>query len=252
VQLDLQRRRELGIHRSDRPGHRRFDDSPGLIRRDRERARQARAGIERLSRRKVPGHPGPLQQLLGRRQELDELEGLLRVGAVGIDGQPGPAQRRRRRPALRRRQRPDRHVARHARRSRVLNQRMRVGPVPHESRLPILELKPHRLLLPGQRRPRNQPVPHGIAHEGQRPDGGGRVHAYRAVIIQDGAPEGREVLDEHGHQALVARPLPDEPMADAPGADQGEAAIAQLGQRGGWRCEEIRPPVQHPHVGEQR
>ena len=60
VQFDLQGSRELRIDRSDRPGHRRLDDSPGLRRWDGERPRQSRPDVERPPRREMPGHPGPL------------------------------------------------------------------------------------------------------------------------------------------------------------------------------------------------
>ena len=50
-------------------------------------------------------------------------------------------------------------------------------------------------------------------------DGRAGVDHHAPVAIENRAPEGAQILDEHGDQALVARALPDQPERQTvPGA----------------------------------
>jgi hypothetical protein len=251
VEVDLEDLRELGVDRGDRPRHRRGQDAPRLGRLDRQRRGQLGAVVDRLPGGELAGDPGALEHLLGAGEEVDHPPGGLGVLAVGVDGELRAAQRGGGVAAGAGRHRRHREPPGHRRGPGVGEQREGVGPVAHQHRLAVLEGEAHLLLLPGQRRLGDHPVaPHAVAHVGQRLDRRLRVHRHPARGVEDGATEAAEVLEEHGHQPLVARPLPDEAVGEAGAAAGGRGLAAELGEARRRPLQQVGAPVEHPHVDE--
>ena len=131
------------------------------------------------------------------------------------------------------------------------DQRMRIRPVPHESRLPVLERKPHRLLLPGQRR-RREPARRCTASRmkvsARTPAGEStRTCADHRGWCRRRPPGAQGTRSPAPHSAPPARRSHGGRGPCGPGP--GRVRAARPG--GGRRAGEIRPPVEHPHVDEE-
>ena len=146
----------------------------------------------------------------------------------------------------------DRIAARHPRGRAVLHQGVGVGPVPHERRLPVLEREAGFFLVPGERALGHDRVAVDlVAHGGQGPHGRRGADGHLAAV-EDPPSECAEVFGEHGHQPLVARALPHEPVPQpvlGAGPDRRPVELVEGRRR---RTHQVGAPVQHPHVHEPR
>ena len=222
---------QLAVDRRRRPRDGRLEHLANLIERNRQSRGELRGLVERTARRQLCSQSGTLDHLLGRGQKRHELEGECRVGAPGVDGQLGAAERGGGPAALPRRKRRNGNASRDARSRFVLQQRPRVRPVAHERRFTILEREAHLLFLPRQRGRGDHAIDvDRVHHEVERADRRWLIDDHAPARVENTAAERREVLEEHRDEPFVARARPDQPETCGVGLTQSKRHLPQLGE----------------------